>query len=152
MVVARSEQEDVMVRGLVVGHVCVLLLGTIFLWAECPDLVGSIDTPDQAKDAAASGHYVYVADDESGLRIIDVSTPSAPTEVGSFDTPTRAIGIDVADVYVYVADGAGGLRVIDVSTPSAPVEVGFTQRTAFTSRWRATTRTLQATVASRWST
>ncbi len=62
---------------------------------------------------------------EAGLRVIDVSTPSAPVEVGFVDTPVDAFGVAVAGGYAYVAAGDAGLRVIDVSTPSAPVEVGF---------------------------
>ena len=61
-----------------------------------------------------------------GLRVIDVSTPSAPVEVGTHrHAPGSSYGIAVSGGYAYVADGDGGLRVIDVSTPSAPVEVGF---------------------------
>ena len=68
----------------------------------------------------------------SGLRVIDVSTPSAPVELGVFETPTTAAGIDVSAGYAYVAyypvyEGAlpRGLRVFDVLDPSTPVEVGF---------------------------
>ena len=73
--------------------------------------------------------YAYVADDRSGLRVIDVSTPSAPVEVGFVDTPDRAWSVAVEGRYAYVVWGVsypseGGLLVIDVSTPSAPVEVG----------------------------
>ena len=35
---------------------------------------------------AVSGGYAYVADGIDGLRVIDVSTPSAPVEVGVLDT------------------------------------------------------------------
>jgi hypothetical protein len=60
-----------------------------------------------------------------GLRIIDVSNPSSPTEVGFLDTPGWAYSVAVSGSVAYVADGDGGLRVIDVSDPSNPVELGF---------------------------
>jgi hypothetical protein len=57
--------------------------------------------------------------------VVDVSTPSSPTEVGFYDTPGYANGVAVTGSYAYVADGSAGLRVVDVSTPSGPTEVGF---------------------------
>jgi len=66
-----------------------------------------------------SGNYAYVAG--PGLRVIDVSTPSAPVEVGSIGTP-EATGVAVVGGYAYVV--GDGLRVIDVSTPSAPTYAG----------------------------
>ena len=49
--------------------------------------------------------YAYVADGVSGLRIINVANPAAPTEVGFYDTPGNAYGVAVAGSYAYVADG-----------------------------------------------
>jgi hypothetical protein len=63
-----------------------------------------------------------------GLRIVDVSDPSAPVDLGGVDL-AHAQGLDVVEPYAYVAvEGyqQGGLHVIDVSDPTAPVEVGFT--------------------------
>ena len=105
--------------------VAVVLLIASVAWADCPELVGSVDTPGNAKDVAVSGAYAYVADHGGGIRVIDVSTPSAPVEVGSTDAG-YAGGVAVAGSYAYVAAGLPlGLRVIDVSTPSTPVMVGF---------------------------
>ena len=83
---------------------------------------------------AVSGSYAYVADDDAGLRVIDVSTPASPTEVGFFDTPGNALDVAVSGTYAYVADRDAGLRVIDVSTPSNPIEVGFLE--ALEGLWR----------------
>jgi hypothetical protein len=63
-----------------------------------------------------------VADEESGLRIIDVSNPARPREVGSLDTPGQARGVALSGNVAYIADGEGGLRVVDVSNPAAPRE------------------------------
>lgn len=90
-----------------------------------PYEVGYYDTPGYARSVFISGSYAYVADDYAGLRIIDVSTPSAPTEVGSYDTPGYACDVYVSGSNAYVADCDSGLRVIDVSNPSDPQEVGF---------------------------
>ena len=77
-----------------------------------------------------SGDYAVVADERSGVEIVDVSDPTAPVIVGS--TATRANSVsNAADVVVrdrlaYVADGAttlGGVKVIDFSFPDNPVVI-----------------------------
>ncbi len=88
-------------------------------------LVGICDTPGWACDVYVSGSYAYVADAGAGLRVIDVSDPSSPTESGFCDTPRSALAVDVSGIYAYVADADSGLRVIDISDPSGPTEVGF---------------------------
>jgi hypothetical protein len=90
--------------------------------------VGQIDTPGFAQGVAVEGDYVYIADDESGLRVVNVSDPAHPVEVGSLPMPGYAPFWDVAvqGNYAYiVADWQGGLRVVDVSVPETPTEVGY---------------------------
>jgi len=86
---------------------------------SAPRVVGDIALPAAASDVAVSGSFAYVA--SWSLRVIDVSTPSAPVEVGS--TQSAASNVAVSGDYAYVT-GGGVLQVIDVSTPSAPAEVG----------------------------
>jgi hypothetical protein len=64
---------------------------------------------------------------ESGISIVDVSTPETPVELGSHCDPNRdgVSDVAVADNYIYVAAGIRGLRVLDISNPSLPTEVGF---------------------------
>ena len=54
--------------------------------AAAPQVVGEIVLPGVIFNVAVSGSYAYVADDDAGLRVIDVSTPASPIEVG-FSTP-----------------------------------------------------------------
>jgi hypothetical protein len=84
-------------------------------------------------DVATSGGSAYVVymisvDNTpwgSGLRVIDVSIPSAPVGTGSILWEgVYAQGVAVSGDHAYVAAAGSGLHVIDVSTPSAPVEVG----------------------------
>jgi hypothetical protein len=90
-----------------------------------PSEVGFYDTPGYADGVTVVGNYAYIADYESGLRIIDISNPATPLEVGFYDTPGRAYNVAVAGHYAYIADDTGGLRIIDISDPSAPIEVGY---------------------------
>jgi parallel beta-helix repeat protein len=73
-----------------------------------------------------------VADNDDGLRILDVSTPSAPVEVGFYNTPGFATNVAVLGNYAYVADGSSGLRIIDISTPASPSETGFYNTDGYT--------------------
>jgi hypothetical protein len=70
------------------------------------------------------GNLAYVADNLSGLRVIDVSNPAAPVEVGAFATPDVAQDVEVVGDLAYVSANSAGLRVIDVSNPTSPVELG----------------------------
>lgn len=80
--------------------------------------------PGMVKDIALRGNYAYVAAGEAGLRIIDVSNPTAPSEVGFADTPWIATSIALAENFAYIADDWTGLRIIDIADPANPVEVG----------------------------
>ena len=52
----------------------------------------------------ANGNYVYVADGDSGLRVIDISNPAAPFETGFYDTPGEARGVFVSGDLIYLAN------------------------------------------------
>jgi hypothetical protein len=65
-----------------------------------------------------------VADDDGGLRVVDVSDPAQPTEVGFYDTPAlgNAWGVYVSGSTAYVADvHYGGLFILRYTGPDAPV-------------------------------
>jgi len=68
--------------------------------------------PASAADIYVDGTYVYVAMSEAGLRILDISTPTAPREVGAYDTPGYAKQVHVAGMYTFVADWSGGLLIL----------------------------------------
>ena len=91
-----------------------------------PSLSASFDTSGYTKDVAvavsADGNTAYLADHVSGLQIIDVSDPAAPTQLGSLDTPGVARGVTLSadGNTAYVADEASGLQIIDVSNPNSP--------------------------------
>ena len=78
--------------------------------------VGALDTPVYAHAVAVVGGLAYVADNESGLRIINVSNPAAPVELGALDT-IGAIGVDVV---------CG--RVGEMAPPAAIVPTGLETR------------------------
>ena len=102
--------------------------GTITLVAVDPDLDDTpkpgtpfyMDTSGDAKDVVVSGNYAYVADEDSGLAIIDISNPASPGSPVYVDTSGSAHGVTVSGDYAYVADYTSGLAIIDISNPASP--------------------------------
>jgi hypothetical protein len=69
--------------------------------------------------------YGHLGDYYSGLRVVNITNPAAPSEVAFYDTPSDAKGVAVAGNYALVADFGSGLRVVNITNPAAPSEVGF---------------------------
>ncbi|NGX43821.1 MAG: hypothetical protein K940chlam7_02126, partial [Chlamydiae bacterium] len=107
-----------------------LLAGMMFLpesvkgQSLCPQLAGTYDTTGWASGVAVSSNYAYVADQNSGLQIIDVSNVTNPTLAGSYNTPDKALDVAVFSNYAYVAEYASGLQIIDVSNVANPTLAG----------------------------
>jgi hypothetical protein len=68
--------------------------------------------------------YVYVAAGEGGLRVVDITDPTKPTEISRYNPSESANDVSVDGNFVYIADGSWGLRVIDISDPAMLREVG----------------------------
>ena len=77
-------------------------------------------TTGNAISVYVSGNYAYVADDESGLAVIDISDPTNPGTPFYEDTSGNAHDVYVSGDYAYIADGSSGLAVIDISDPTNP--------------------------------
>jgi hypothetical protein len=89
-----------------------------------PTLDETVDTPGLAYDVAVSGDHAFVADNSSGLQVIEISEPTNPTLAGSYDTPGFAYEVTVSGDHAFVADYGSGLQVIDISDPTNPTLTG----------------------------
>jgi hypothetical protein len=89
-----------------------------------PAASGSFAALSDPKGIAVAGAYAYVADGESGLRVLDVQDPAAVAPVGALDTPGDATALLISGDAAYLADGSQGLRIVDISNPAAPSETG----------------------------
>jgi hypothetical protein len=81
---------------------------------------------DQAEDIFVDGTLAYVADYGGGLRILDISDPSRPTELGGLDS-VNVVSEAVAahDSFAFIGWGQPPyLRSIDVSDPTSPRKAG----------------------------
>jgi hypothetical protein len=91
-----------------------------------PSILGVYDSPmpyPTNSGLDVDGDFAYVAD-SSGLRIIDVSDPTAPDEVGFYHFRGPPWQVAVRGDYAYVANRSG-LEVVDISAPLDPVQVGY---------------------------
>ncbi len=77
-------------------------------------------------NASVYNPLTFVADEDSGLHIIDVGDPPAGlTLLGSFDTSGRAYDVFVRGDHAFVANAGTGPQVVDVSDPANPALFGF---------------------------
>ena len=98
-----------------------------------PTLAGSYDTgyvPSPSRVGLREnrvqvvGNYAYIANRDSGLQILNISNPSAPTLAGSYDTLNSAQGVKIVGNYAYISDQDLGLQILNISNPSAPTFAG----------------------------
>jgi hypothetical protein len=86
-----------------------------------PRLLARQGAPLKAPRAVAvQFRYAFVLDAE-GLKVVDVTTPSAPRVVeGAFVKLPEARGLYLARTYAYVAAGPDGLAIVDIERPLSP--------------------------------
>ncbi len=77
---------------------------------------------------AVSGNYAYLANNNDGLRIIDITDPQNPVLKGNVPESmlgnSQAYGVTISGNYAYLANGNAGLRIIDITDPQNPVLKG----------------------------
>lgn len=102
--------------------------------SSSPRPLGHLFLPSPVFDLAVDADYAYIANGESGLAIIDVTTPASPSLLSSLPSTApggEARGIAIQGGLAYVAEAMvpgnrSRLRVIDISVPSLPRLIGST--------------------------
>ncbi len=88
-----------------------------------PSLIDSIVLTDKVNDMYFYNNSMYVADNDSGLCVIDLSDVNNPVIYGYYKTDNSAIAVSVYGDYAYVSNEK--LSIIDVSDPLNMTEVGY---------------------------
>jgi hypothetical protein len=85
-----------------------------------------LDTEGSVTKIHATTGYIFIADDNGGLRVLEKieGNPDYLWEVGHYDTPGLARHIAISGEVAYIADG-DGVRVYDISSPLAFPELGM---------------------------
>lgn len=84
--------------------------------------IGYINVP--AYDLVQQGNHVYVAANEQGLVILDVSNPQTPVQVSSITVQGSVTQLTINSNKAYLTCGAQGIAIVDISNPLLPVQIG----------------------------
>jgi len=110
-----------------------LVVLVIFCGRPSPDendhafrILSVCSLPGYAEDLDIVDVLVYVADDQGGLQIIDISNPENPFVIGEYMSEKSIVGVAVRDTFAYLAvdHNQGGVRIINVAHPEEPIFVG----------------------------
>ena len=93
-------------------------------------LQGTLSAPIRAMDVAVDGTWAYVADENAGLRIVDVSSVGSPAAVSLLAFPSmqpRGIAVDYPLVAVsgYIGVGGAALQVVNAADRLNPRILGI---------------------------
>jgi len=91
---------------------------------DSPNLLGSIELPGNPLRFDVQGDMAFVACGDSGIQVVDMSSPSAPMIIGRFMTAKPARYVIVRDSLCYLLDD-WRFSVLNVATPANPFEIGF---------------------------
>ncbi|MCK4595318.1 hypothetical protein KAT73_00935, partial [candidate division WOR-3 bacterium] len=83
---------------------------------------------DWARGLQVVGNYVYMGDNRTGLRIIDVSNPVAPEEAGYYSLAHLDMGEvwypTIVENRAYIGYQRAGFIILDISNPASPESLG----------------------------
>ena len=77
------------------------------------------------RDILVDGKRAYLSQGNSGVNIVDVSSPQSPVVLQVLDTPGFAKTMALHDDLLFIADMHKGLFVIDVKDPEKALPVGI---------------------------
>jgi hypothetical protein len=82
--------------------------------------------PGVVRAAALKPPFLFLAVGKGGLRVLDISDPSAPVEVGALEDMQWTMSVVIDGDRLYLADNALGLAIVDISNPAKPMLLGTT--------------------------
>ena len=116
-----AAEGDYLCYGLTDGSVKVVSISD----PEDPVEVGHLTSASlNAHWLETNGSLVYIADYDYGIRVADISVPTAPVLIDSVPLSGNPMYVTMQGNHLYVAAGIAGLYILNVDIPSHPVEVG----------------------------
>ena len=93
-----------------------------------PSKVGQVTLPGLVRGVALLGSFAYVADQEGGIQVVDISNPASPLIRGAYTTTnyTWIDGITIFGGRIYSASENDGLQIFDLSNPTVPTLLSST--------------------------
>ncbi len=90
------------------------------------EIVGTCTLPGYAQDVDIVDDFAYIANDQGGLQIVNISQPNSISVVGAYMSEKSVVGVSVRDTFAYlaIAHSQGGMQIINVAEPSEPFYVG----------------------------
>jgi len=64
-------------------------------------------------DVEGDERYVYVADNQDGVEVLDIDDPNTIRKVGQYKSASAHGGIAYDSQFIYLADGRRGLLVFE---------------------------------------
>lgn len=98
---------------------------------SAPQNTGSFMGSNYPVDVELTGTYAVLAEQSSGVRVVDIGDPANATETAHLATPGSANSVVVEGGTLYVADGEAGLTVVDFADPSNPTVLGSLDLSGF---------------------
>jgi len=96
----------------------------VHTFPQYPSFVRRFAAPGNTRHVFMVDSMAYLACEQMGLQIINLSRPDSTALVGWVDTPSNARNVFVSGNHAFVADGRGGLVIIDISSSENPTVIG----------------------------
>ncbi|MCK9329380.1 MAG: hypothetical protein PHY08_07580 [Candidatus Cloacimonetes bacterium] len=89
--------------------------------------ISSIDNNEQGTQMYYCDLYIYLANSYSGVKILNVSNPTAPIQIATINIESKTTSVYVDDDILYVINDNNLLQLFDVSNVSNPIKISELQ-------------------------
>lgn len=85
------------------------------------DELSSINLPDIGNQVIFRNNFIFIANNYSGVQIINTANPTSPALSRTISVPGRVMSVDVTDNMLYVTNDEGLFQVYDIFQTANPV-------------------------------
>lgn len=86
--------------------------------------IGTYFTVGATLGMALKGDYLFLANGDGGLEVVDVGNPARPVQVAELPLDGYTHRVRLGGRFAYLASGFGGLYIVDVADPGRPQLIG----------------------------